>query len=226
MPPPVPSIAEAIAAVQARVEEAARRGSHWMAGYAKVKVASDPIYAQLCERIESGARVLDLGAGVGLLGLVLEERRLGNTVQGIEWDERKVAFAQRFLTPGSPCQVCQGDLLQDPWPAADVVVLVDVLHYFPVSVQKELLLRIAQHLEPGGVLFLRVMNREAKGRAWITRLLEQLAVVFQWNQAQGIHWRSLQEIQGELVAFGLQPALCLSKAPLLDGNCLIAATKP
>ncbi len=163
-----------------------------MGGYAKVKVAGDQIYAQLCERIEPEAKVLDLGAGVGLLGLVLEERRLDCAVHGIEWDERKVAFAQRLLAPDSPCQVHQGDLLEDPWPAAEVVVLVDVLHYFPEPVQKALLQRIAQHLEPGGILFLRVMNRDAKGRAWITRLLEQSAVVFQWNRAQGIHWRSLQ----------------------------------
>ena len=226
MPSPCPAIAEAIASVQSRVELAAHLGGHWVGGYAKSKIASDWIYPQLYERIEPGTRVLDLGAGVGLLGLLLAEKGQGCVVHGIEWDKRKVAFAQRLIAPESPCHVSQGDLLKESWPPAGVIVLVDVLHYFPESVQKDLLQRIAQHLEPGGTLFLRVMNRDAKGWARFTRLLETAAVVFRWNRAKAVHWRSLKEIQHDLVTFGLQPAICLSRSHLLDGNCLIAATKP
>lgn len=224
MPPP--SIASAISAVRARAAQAAPGGWRWMGGYAKVKVASDWIYPQLSERIEPGARVLDLGSGIGLLGLVLEERNQGNTTQGIEWDERKVAFAQRLLRADSPCQVRQGDLLGDPWPPAEVVVLVDVLHYFPESVQKALLARIAAHLPRGGALFLRVTDPEALGRARITRLLERLAVAFRWNRAAQVHWRTLAEIQADLRRCGLEPSLCPAPAHLFDGNRLIAARKP
>lgn len=197
-----------------------------MGGYAKVKVASDWIYAQLCERIPAGTRVLDLGSGVGLLGLVLEERNQGHAIQGIEWDDRKVAFAQRLTGPASACQVRQGDILRDPWPPADVVVLVDVLHYFPESIQKDLLRRIARHLGPGGILFLRVMDREAQGRARLTRILERLAVALKWNRAKDVHWRSITEIQDDLVHCGLRPTVCASASHLLDGNRLIAALKP
>ena len=197
-----------------------------MGGYAKGKVASDWIYRQLYERIEPDTRVLDLGSGVGLLGLMLVEKSQGCVIHGIEWDERKVVFAQRLTTPASACEVQQGDILKEPWPPADVIVLVDVLHYFPESVQKKLLQRIAQHLEPGGILFLRVMNKDVKGRARVTRILEKAAVAFRWNRAKDIHWRSLKEIQDDLIALGLQPTICQSGFQLLDGNCLIAARKP
>lgn len=226
MASPSPSIEQAIAAVQVRVAAAARLGGgRWMGGYAKVKVGSDPIYAQLCGLIEPGCRVLDLGSGLGLLGLVLEERQRGNLTHGIEWDARKVAFAQRLLRPESPCRVEQGDILRDPWPPADVVVLADVLHYFPKPIQQTLVARIAAHLAPGGALLLRVMDRRASGRACLTRLLEKAAVALRWNRAADVHWRPLQEIQEDLARAGLVPALCLTAAHLLDGNCLLIASK-
>lgn len=196
-----------------------------MGGYARMKVERDWIYAQLCERIPPGARVLDLGAGMGLLGLVLEERKQGNAVHGIELDDRKVAFARRLALSGSPCQVHGGDLLKDPWPSSDIVVLVDVLHYFPVQTQRGLLCRIAHHLQPGGMLLLRVMDGEAKGRARLTRLIERLAVSLKWNRAPGLHWRGIRETLADLSTAGLHPALCASDSRLLSGNCLVIASK-
>jgi SAM-dependent methyltransferase len=226
MPSPSRTIPEAIASVQLRVSLAARSGGRWMSGYAKVKVVSDWIYARICERIKPGSRVLDLGSGVGLLGMILEEMHQGCTIHGIEWDERKAAFSRKLVAPGSPFKMVQGDILKDPWPPADVVVLVDVLHYFPETIQKELLQRVARHLEPGGTLFLRVMNRDAKGRARLTRILERTAVALRWNRASAVHWRSLEAFQNDLITYGLRPMLCDSGSHLLDGNCLIVASKP
>lgn len=197
-----------------------------MAGYAKTKLARDWIYVQLCDRIEAGASVLDLGSGVGLLGLLLEELNRSHRVHGIERDERKVAFARRLTTPESPSQVRHGNILEDPWPKANVVVLVDVLHYFPPAAQTDLLHRIADHLGPKGTLFIRVMDKHANGRARLTRLLEDAAVAFRWNRAGGVHWRGLQEILDDLVASGLRPSVFRPESSLLSGNCLITATKP
>ncbi len=221
---PSPSLETAIASVQSRIQEATGFESRWMGGYAKTKVAVDWIYPTLCEHLEPGATVLDLGSGVGLLGLLLEALERGHRTHGIEWDERKVAFAQRIRSGTSTVQ--QGDIFKAPWPEADVVVLVDVLHYFPPEVQRDLLRRIASHLKPEGVLYLRVMNRNAPGRARLTRLLEKAAVLVRWNRAGNVHWRSLEEIQADLMACGLEPSLCLSGSHLLDGNCLLRARKP
>lgn len=221
-----PSVSEAISAVKTRVRHASQRGSRWMAGYAKMKVSSDWVYPRICELLEPDASVLDLGAGMGLLGLILHELQRGHAVHGIEWDERKVDFGRRLLPSQSTCSLHQGDILTDPWPTADVIVLVDVLHYFPIPVQKELLQRIAGHLAPGGMLFLRDMNGDAGGRARLTRMIEEAAVAVRWNRASKVHWRGIQAIQDDLALGGLQPALCLADKNLFDGNCLIAARKP
>ncbi len=221
---PTHTIEAAIASAQTRIQQATGMGWRWMGGYAKTKVAADWVYPRLCEHIEPGARVLDLGAGVGLLGLVLDGLGLGHRTFGIEWDERKVAFAARSASATSSVQ--QGDIFTAPWPEANVVVLVDVLHYFPVARQRDLLCRIAEHLKPGGVLLLRVMDRRASGRARLTRLLECAAVLVRWNRGSSVHWRSLEEIQADLEACGLEPSLCLAGTHLLDGNCLLRARKP
>jgi 2-polyprenyl-3-methyl-5-hydroxy-6-metoxy-1,4-benzoquinol methylase len=197
-----------------------------MGGYAKTKVGGDWVYPLLCEYIEPGTTVLDLGAGIGLLGLLLHALDRGHRTHGIEWDERKVSFAHRLAPDASTCSMQQGNLLDAAWPKTDVVVLVDVLHYFPIPVQQKLIQRIAEHLEPGGVLYLREMNLEAQGRARITRTIERLAVALRWNRATRVHWRNIQAIQEDLVHVGLQPALCLSGSHFLDGNCLISAMKP
>lgn len=207
------------------MDRISRQGWRWMGGYARVKVEKDRIYAQLYERILPGKKVLDLGAGVGLLGLLLQERNQGNSVHGIEWDDRKVAFAQHLNPGDAPCQVHRGDITKDPWPPTDVVVLIDVLHYFPESVQKDLLQRIAKHLEPGGMLFLRVMNRDVKGRARLTRFLEWVAVTLRWNQASSVCWRRLPDVLDDLSASGLEATICSLDSHLLTGNCLISASR-
>lgn len=221
---PTPAIESAIAAAQSRIRQATGFGWRWMGGYAKTKVATDWVYPRLCEHIEPGATVLDLGSGVGLLGLVLEHLDRGHRTFGIEWDARKVAFAGRLGSAASTVQ--QGDIFQAPWPETDAVVLVDVLHYFPLDQQKFLLRRVAEHLKTDGVLFLRVMDRKASGRARLTRLLERAAVLFRWNHGPSIHWRTLEEIQADLQACGLESSLCLAGTHLLDGNCLLRARKP
>ena len=221
---PSPAVEAAIAATQLRIRKATGFGWRWMGGYARTKVAADWVYPRLCEHIEPGASVLDLGSGVGLLGLVLEHLDRGHRTFGIEWDERKVTFAGRIGSTASTVE--QGDIFSAPWPEADVVVLVDVLHYVPEDRQRVLLQRIAEHLKPEGVLFLRVMDRKAPGRARLTRLLEKAAVLVRWNRGANVHWRSLEEIQADLEACGLESSLCLAGTHLLDGNCLLRARKP
>lgn len=117
---PSPAVEAAIAATQLRIRKATGFGWRWMGGYARTKVAADWVYPRLCEHIEPGASVLDLGSGVGLLGLVLEHLDRGHRTFGIEWDERKVTFAGRIGSTASTVE--QGDIFSAPWPDRKSVV--------------------------------------------------------------------------------------------------------
>lgn len=214
-----------IAEVVARLESSTQRGERWLAGYAKHKVRLDGLYRAVLPLVPPGAKVLDLGCGVGLLGLLLEARDSGNELHGIEWDSAKARFAQR-LAGGSPSiRVVCGDLSQEFWPECSVVSVLDVLHYFPPGQQRTLLARIGSHLPEGGRLLLRVMDARAGGMAMLTRLCERAAVRIGWNRALHVHWRPLDEVRKDLLAAGLS-ILPSPRAPDQGlGNCLLVGEK-
>lgn len=214
-----------IAEVVARLESSAGRDERWLAGYAKHKVRLDRLYRVALPLVPPGAKVLDLGCGVGLLGLLLEARGSGNETHGIEWDPAKARFAQR-LAGGSPSiRVVCGDLLKESWPECSVVSVLDVLHYFPPGQQRTLLARIGSHLPEGGRLLLRVMDSRAGGMAMLTRLCERVAVRIGWNRAMHVHWRPLDEVRKDLLAAGLSIPPSPGAPGRGLGNCLLVGEK-
>jgi len=215
-----------VAEVIARLEVSARKGERWLTGYAKSKLRQDPIYRTVLPLIPPRMKVLDLGCGVGLLGLLLDARGLENEIHGIEWDAPKTRFAQRLTEQIPSIQLVCGDLWEESWPQCSMVVLLDVLHYFPPDQQRRLLFRIGSHLPEGGRLLLRVMDARSGGVAMLTRLCEWGAVKFGWNQAPGVHWRPLAAIRGDLLEAGFSILPSPGKADHGLGNCLLVCGKP
>jgi SAM-dependent methyltransferase len=175
----------------------------WLTGYAKNKVRFDQLYRQALAGVPPWEKVLDLGCGVGLLGMLLEARGLGNETHGIEWDPSKARFAQRLTGGGSSSLVVCGDLFNEPWPDCSVVTVLDVLHYLTPELQRKLIFRIGEHLPKGGRVLIRIMDGRAAGLATLTRLLERMAVLVGWNQAACVHWRPLSAVHTDLGEAGL-----------------------
>jgi SAM-dependent methyltransferase len=191
------------AEVAARLAPHPQSGGRWLSGYARSKLRLDPLYRAALPWIPARTKVLDLGCGVGLLGLLLEARNQDNEVHGIEWDAAKAGFAQARAAVSPRIQVECADLFEVPWPPSEVVALLDVIHYFPAARQRDLLLRIGSHLPEGGRLLLRVMDAGAVGVARFTRLCGRAAVRFGWNRAARVHWRPLAAVEADLRDAGL-----------------------
>lgn len=226
--PTFPSIertGDPVAEVVARLESSAKKGERWLAGYAKSKVRLDHLYRAALPWIPPGAKVLDLGSGVGLLGMLLDARGLGNETHGIEWDAPKARFAQRLAEGNPSIRVVCGDLSKESWPECSVISVLDVLHYFPPEQQRALLLRIGAHLPEGGRLLLRVMDARAGGMAMISRLFERVAVGVGWNRAMRVHWRPLAVVQRDLQEAGVSILPSMGTAHCVWGNCLLVAEK-
>jgi SAM-dependent methyltransferase len=97
------------------------------------------------------ARVLDLGGGTGsfLTAMLAKHPRLGATL----FEQPATAEVARRVLAGTPhganIEIVAGDLFTSPLPAGhDLVLLANVIHYFPPAKNLELLRRVRGALAP------------------------------------------------------------------------------
>lgn len=140
--------------------------------FARGKLGGDPAYRYVLEHglIAPRARVLDLGCGRGLFASLLsaasdlqacgawpqawQQAPVLAQIHGIELMAADVQRARDAL--GLRATFVQGDICKTPFSQADVVVILDVLHYLGYDAQAQVLSRVKDALAPRGLLLLRV----------------------------------------------------------------------
>ena len=125
-----------------------------------------------------GARILDLGCGRGLIGVLvglLTRASMPRSYLGVDQCDRYIRAARQALEDFPGCAVQTFDLRDFDPPAADVVVVNDVLRFLPFAAQDALLRRLARALPPGARLFVR--EKDASG-GW------RFAAAAFWDAAQ------------------------------------------
>lgn len=224
---PDPAWAELIATASAPYRSTSRWAYHWARG----KLSRDPVFRGLLERGElGGARVLDIGCGQGLVATLLQacadQQRTGRwpaawgappaatAYTGIELmqkdvDRAEAALSRLALAPRFLC----ADMCTAAFPACDLVVILDVLHYVDHGAQDGVLRRVRDALSPQGRLLLRVGDMaDARGFAasqWVDRVVtwarghrvpptygRPLAAWQQALQALGFSVRAVPQSQG------------------------------
>jgi SAM-dependent methyltransferase len=134
--------------------------------------------------------VLDIGCGQGLLasllhsGAALQQQGRWPTawppapvvsrITGIELTPRDVQRARDAL--GESAHFICGDMRHTPFPEADAVVILDVLHYVGIDDQNEVLARVRRALPEGGRLLLRVGDAAAQSRHAFSRWVDALVM--------------------------------------------------
>jgi SAM-dependent methyltransferase len=170
---------------------------HWV----RTKLLGDPA-TELVAGFAFGS-LLDVGAGRGQLSLLLLSLGRVSSVHGIDWDSRKVAAAAR-AAEGLDAAFVRGDARTAPFPPADTVLVVDVLHYFTPEEQDAILERAAAAVRPGGLLIVRDADAEAGWRSAVTLWQERIGTLLRLNLGERIRLRPARELASRVEAAGLR----------------------
>jgi 2-polyprenyl-3-methyl-5-hydroxy-6-metoxy-1,4-benzoquinol methylase len=181
-------------------------GSRLQRSYARVKLAGDPVYAATAALIAGTALpLLDVGCGIGLLGLYLHARGHAQPYLGLDHDPRKIAAARLAVQRAgldALISLHHADVAGLP-PMHGHVALLDVLHYLPAERQPTVLREAAGHLAPDGCLIIRNVLREPHWRFHATRIEEFFLRTSGWIPGGAQHYPSAGEVRAPLEDAGL-----------------------
>ena len=209
--------------------------------FARNKLGQDPFFPALLRLgiVSDDARILDLGCGQGLLGaLLFSAHELYQSgvwpadwpappksvrLYGIELQKREAGWGRSALS--GRATVVRGDLRSAVLPDADLVVILDVLHYLNPDAQCRVLERIAHSLRGGGTLLLRVGDAAAGWRTLFTRLTDKFSTL-----VRGLGWpphycRPVGEWTSLLDRYGFSVAAEPMSAGTLFANVLLIAQR-
>lgn len=187
----------------------------WDREYVYWKLRTDPLYpaaaSALLEADDGDTRVLDIGCGLGLFALYLREAGFQGPIMGVDYDERKIAWA-RSRAGGSDrgLRFFQGDvrnaLPEEFGGAADRghVVILDVLQYLEPSEQESLLAAASSLVAPGACFVIRSGLAEASWRFRITRTADWFAHGCFWMKGRPVHYPDKRGLEALLRARGFE----------------------
>jgi len=173
--------------------------------YARLKLRYDPLYAAVAERlVEANEPVLDIGCGIGLLGLHLHARGFSQRYLGIDCDAAKIERARHQAgEQGATLSYETRDAIVLPSFCGSVVIL-DVLHYLDRERQRALLRAAARRVSDAGALVVRTALQEPAWRYRATRLEEHLLHGCGWIGMPARHFPRRGEIESALGELGMQ----------------------
>lgn len=175
-------------------------------GYVRGKLAADPVYAATATLVAGTSRpLLDIGCGIGLLGLYLHAQGHTQPWLGLDQDARKIAAGQQAVRRAgleASMRLEQADVDELP-PIHGHVALLDVLHYLPAARQAPLLQAAARQLAPDGCLIIRNVLRDRSWRFHATRAEEFLLRTSGWIPGGAQHYPSADEVRAPLEVAGL-----------------------
>jgi SAM-dependent methyltransferase len=186
-----------------------------------MKYVMDPCYRAIAPLVPPGAFAVDLGAGLGMLPVLLGVLGDGRRALGIEWDAAKVACGVHAARDLGGVEVVEGDARTATIPACDVITLVDMLHYWDADAQRALLARCRAALRPGGRLVVREGDPSRRGGARWTRAVEAVVTRLGWNRGPQVRFRPVDELRADLEALGFRVRVDEVAARTHPGNVLL-----
>lgn len=203
--------------------------------YVRVKLLGDPICRMVAdlEGDEAGVlgSVFDVGTGRGQVPIMLLELGRATSAQGVDWDEGKIAEAQKAAAnegEGGPLPATfeQADVREAAIESSDTVLLLDIVHYLAVDEQDQLLERAARAVGPGGRLVIREADTARGWRSWMTLAEELIFTAIRFNRGARVRFRASGDIVRVLEGEGLDCEVRPAWGRTPFSNVLILGRRP
>ncbi len=207
--------------------------------FARGKLGNDPVFVGMLERglFPSSARILDLGCGQGLLAAwLLSAGHLYDSgdwpaewpapprvadIRGVDLSTKDVRRAQLAL--GGRACFEEGDMRHVDFGHADVVVMMDALHYVDGPSQDDILRRVRAALVPNGLFLTRVGDAGAGMRFLLSNWIDRTVVLFRGNGRLHLHCRRLPDWIRALEALGFRVETAPMNGDLPFANVMLIA---
>jgi trans-aconitate methyltransferase len=200
---------------------AARFESTFLRTYASSKLATDPVYEAVAQRLRGHVHpIIDVGCGIGLMSFHLRERGFTQPITGIDHDAAKIASANRLSSDG--LRFTTGDA-RDALPHGASVLLIDVLHYFNADEQARILANAVSAVPSGGVVIIRETIADHSWRFRMTYAAEVFARGIRWIRAERLHFATRDQITSAFAGFGAEVTPLWGRTPF--NNYLFVFTK-
>lgn len=144
--------------------------------FARCKLALDPMFRDLPELLAEKRdirTIYDIGCGFGVPACWALERWPGARIYGVDPDPERVHVASRAV--GERGEIRCGWATDRPFftDRADLVLLLDMLHYLDEAALEKTLDQVLKALAPGGLLLIRHSQKPAGPRSWRWHLEER-----------------------------------------------------
>ena len=193
-----------------------RRSSRWAWHWARGKLALDPVFRSMLDRgdLPARARVLDIGCGQGLVASLLQAcaglqheghwpaawpvQASALAYTGIELMPKDVARAEQALGGLALApRFISTDMRSAAFPACDLVVILDVLHYVGHADQEAVLRRVRDALAASqgrpGRLLLRVGDAASTRGFAFSQWVDRVVTVARGHRVPPIFSRTLAQ---------------------------------
>lgn len=209
-------------------------GNRWDLHYTRTKLGCDPLYPGVCAALRgSGAPVLDLGCGLGLLAHALRADGQRMAYRGIDLDAAKIDRARRAARrAGLPDAGFEARDLADPdFDLAILghrgnVALLDVLQFVPATARPRLLAAAMAMLAPGSRLVIRTGLADGSRRARLTRAVDVFSRVVGWMGATPGDYPDPEVLRRTFDDAGLRSRFTPLYGRTPFNNWLVVATRP
>lgn len=165
--------------------------------YMKIKVRLEKNYELFDGLLPRQGNFLDIGCGYGFMSYMLHFTSLKRNITGIDYDEKKIATANRCFHKDENINFEYVNVLEFAFKKYDAIILADMLHYLRPDEQKLVVEKCISSLNPGGIIIIRDGNKDLEERHKGTRLTEFFSTRFVgFNKTAG---NGLSFLSGRLI---------------------------